>query len=267
MSARSKAGCHAVLAPLSGCYPPLEGRSPTCYSPVRHSTQGPKPPFAFDLHVLGTPPALILSQDQTLKLKMVGRSRPRQTTSTRAPVDLALALLVTRSENQRHIVSQRRTPQSPHQGNRYAVRLILDGLSRTSPTFGSAGTKVLARPIQFSKNRRIPSRTRPATTKIVAPGNLPILSEPSQTVNFQTVNFHDTGARRPQDATRNETAKPAGESQPGSYLAPRLSDLGARRAGPAWGHYRRTQEERGRLRTPKAKSDITRRGRACQPLS
>ena len=25
--------------------------------------------FAFDLHVLGTPPALILSQDQTLKLK------------------------------------------------------------------------------------------------------------------------------------------------------------------------------------------------------
>ena len=24
--------------------------------------------FAFDLHVLGTPPALILSQDQTLKL-------------------------------------------------------------------------------------------------------------------------------------------------------------------------------------------------------
>ena len=28
----------------------------------------PKPSFAFDLHVLGTPPALILSQDQTLML-------------------------------------------------------------------------------------------------------------------------------------------------------------------------------------------------------
>ena len=36
----SKTGCHAVLASLSGRYPPLEGRSPTCYSPVRHSTQG-----------------------------------------------------------------------------------------------------------------------------------------------------------------------------------------------------------------------------------
>ena len=27
------------------------------------------PPFAFDLHVLGTPPAFVLSQDQTLQLR------------------------------------------------------------------------------------------------------------------------------------------------------------------------------------------------------
>src|SRR5947199_10148238 len=38
MSAYSKAACHAVLASLSERYPPLEGRSPTCYSPVCHST-------------------------------------------------------------------------------------------------------------------------------------------------------------------------------------------------------------------------------------
>jgi hypothetical protein len=57
---------YAVLASLSKRYSPPKGRLPTCYSPVRHSTRGPKPPFAFDLHVLGTPPALILSQDQTL---------------------------------------------------------------------------------------------------------------------------------------------------------------------------------------------------------
>src|SRR5206468_8261807 len=55
----------AVLATLSGSYPPLEGRSPTCYSAVRHypPPEGERP---FDLHVLGTPPAFILSQDQTL---------------------------------------------------------------------------------------------------------------------------------------------------------------------------------------------------------
>ena len=63
---------HAVLALLSERYPPLKGRSPTCYSPVRHSvttTPCGAAVTAFDLHVLGTPPALILSQDQTLKLK------------------------------------------------------------------------------------------------------------------------------------------------------------------------------------------------------
>ena len=61
--------CHAVLAAVSRCYSPLGGRLPTRYSPVRRSTKGVAPLFALDLHVLGTPPALILSQDQTLQLK------------------------------------------------------------------------------------------------------------------------------------------------------------------------------------------------------
>src|SRR6185295_13778975 len=55
----------AVLATLSGSYPPLRGRSPTCYSAVRHY-HPPESEQPFDLHVLGTPPAFILSQDQTL---------------------------------------------------------------------------------------------------------------------------------------------------------------------------------------------------------
>ena len=59
--------CYAVLAHLSVCYPPQRGRLPTCYSPVRHCTHRPKPTFSFDLHVLGTPPAFVLSQDQTLQ--------------------------------------------------------------------------------------------------------------------------------------------------------------------------------------------------------
>ena len=65
---------YAVLAAVSGCYPPVRGRLPTRYSPVRHSVprlSGPKaflPRASFDLHVLSTPPAFILSQDQTLML-------------------------------------------------------------------------------------------------------------------------------------------------------------------------------------------------------
>ncbi len=57
---------YAVLAKVSLSYPPLQGRLVTCYSPVRHFTHGIATTFSFDLHVLGTPPALILSQDQTL---------------------------------------------------------------------------------------------------------------------------------------------------------------------------------------------------------
>ena len=55
---------YAVLATVSGCYSTHKGRLLTRYSPVRHS-----PYFygSFDLNVLGTPPAFILSQDQTLQ--------------------------------------------------------------------------------------------------------------------------------------------------------------------------------------------------------
>jgi hypothetical protein len=64
----SRSWSYAVLAGLSTRYPPPGGRLPTRYSPVRHFTQA-EAPFTFDLHVLGTPPAFVLSQDQTLHLK------------------------------------------------------------------------------------------------------------------------------------------------------------------------------------------------------
>ena len=66
---------YAVLAAVSSCCPPVWGRLPTRYSPVRHSVTGASFPkkfyicASFDLHVLSTPPAFILSQDQTLMLK------------------------------------------------------------------------------------------------------------------------------------------------------------------------------------------------------
>src|ERR1700709_1835355 len=60
--------CYPVLAPVSKCYPEAEGRLPTCYSPVRHSSTR-KRAFPFDLHVLSTPPAFVLSQNQTLQTK------------------------------------------------------------------------------------------------------------------------------------------------------------------------------------------------------
>src|SRR5688500_5432607 len=67
----------AVLAPVSRRYSEHEGRLLTRYSPVRHFTSNPKTGFSFDLHVLGTPPAFVLSQDQTLQFNLTnhrGRS-------------------------------------------------------------------------------------------------------------------------------------------------------------------------------------------------
>ena len=66
---------HAVLAVVSNCCPPLQGRFLTRYSPVRHFPLHPLDEssfsrFSFDLHVLSTPPAFVLSQDQTLYLKV-----------------------------------------------------------------------------------------------------------------------------------------------------------------------------------------------------
>ena len=62
---------HAVLAVVSNCCPPLKGRFLTRYSPVRHCplnqlSENSVIRFSFDLHVLSTPPAFVLSQDQTL---------------------------------------------------------------------------------------------------------------------------------------------------------------------------------------------------------
>ena len=62
---------YEVLITVSSGYPSVQGRLPTRYSPVRRfpffkSTEASLKNFSLDLHVLGTPPAFILSQDQTL---------------------------------------------------------------------------------------------------------------------------------------------------------------------------------------------------------
>ena len=62
---------YEVLIIVSNGYPSVRGRLPTRYSPVRRcpfpkSTEVSFEKFSLDLHVLGTPPAFILSQDQTL---------------------------------------------------------------------------------------------------------------------------------------------------------------------------------------------------------
>ena len=70
---------YPVLAPVSEGYPKARGRLLTCYSPVRRSST-PERAFPLDLHVLSTPPAFVLSQDQTLQQKPVEKSTPAKNT-------------------------------------------------------------------------------------------------------------------------------------------------------------------------------------------
>ena len=74
------AKAYPVLASVSRSYPSLTGRLPTCYSPVRrsihpHHSEEIREFHALDLHVLGTPPAFVLSQDQTLRKSGVSGHR------------------------------------------------------------------------------------------------------------------------------------------------------------------------------------------------
>ena len=71
---------HAVLAVVSNCCPPLQGRFLTRYSPVRHFPLLPLDEssfsrFSFDLHVLSTPPALFLPARIKLSIKWYLKSR------------------------------------------------------------------------------------------------------------------------------------------------------------------------------------------------
>src|SRR3954463_14274546 len=94
MSTSSKAACYAVLASLSGRYPPLEGRSPTCYSPVCHSTY-PLRGFRVRLACVRHAASVDSEPGSNSHVKFVGcpspRARPAQLINAR-PIYLAPAL-------------------------------------------------------------------------------------------------------------------------------------------------------------------------------
>ena len=90
----------------------MQGRSPTCYSPVRHSSN-PERAFPFDLHVLSTPPAFVLSQDQTLQTKP--SKRPIRETNLTTATSHKLAKTVTPlNGKKKHDKKQQQTKTTKH---------------------------------------------------------------------------------------------------------------------------------------------------------
>ena len=68
---------YAVLAIVSNGYSPLLGRFPRVTHPSATKVSGASSGPSFDLHVLGLPPAFVLSQDQTLKFTVSPQSPKR----------------------------------------------------------------------------------------------------------------------------------------------------------------------------------------------
>ena len=107
--------CYAVLAIVSNSYPPLQGRLPTRYSPVRNSSKKSKLlSSAFYLHVLGTPPAFVLSQDQTLHKKIseqnseTGREKPETQQKNKPPQTTKACAGVQKITTKKKVPSTRR---------------------------------------------------------------------------------------------------------------------------------------------------------------
>ena len=90
---------YPVLDTLSSAYPRAKGRLLTCYSPVRRSCT-PEGALPLDLHVLSTPPAFVLSQDQTLHKKF--KPNKQQTNQLNC---------------QNHSLTCRKTNNTHHQSN------------------------------------------------------------------------------------------------------------------------------------------------------
>jgi hypothetical protein len=101
---------YAVLARLSPGYPTLQGRFPR----VTHPCATPLLLEAFDLHVLGMPPAFVLSQDQTLNLASVQPANGQTKPGTDRPyslsgIDKSFPSRCTRHQHR----SRRRRPRIP----------------------------------------------------------------------------------------------------------------------------------------------------------
>ena len=82
---------HQALASVSTGYSCVLGRLPTCYSPVRRSST-PEGAFPLDLHVLSTPPAFVLSQDQTLREQVAKTASPTRVVTRSGIVGRSLTM-------------------------------------------------------------------------------------------------------------------------------------------------------------------------------
>ncbi len=136
---------YAVLPGRWAGYPPLQGRSLTCYAPVRRLLHCCSPR---DLHVLSTPPAFVLSQDQTLQenSNSIARTFDRRHTRKRSNGPKNHILCIS--------VNSHRSPEEPriNESASHSTRS-----TRFSISFGAASAAAL------KSTSHVTSPSRPST--------------------------------------------------------------------------------------------------------
>jgi hypothetical protein len=150
---------YPVLDPVSQAYPKVKGRLLTCYSPVRRSST-PEGAFPHDLHVLSTPPAFVLSQDQTLQQGTTNNPNTQPTTNNqRAPEPPA-------KPEKRAKIPTTPPPQPNKQAQGRSIKKPKEPIT-TNPTTNMEPTATRTRhygsfkhAVEFSKNGHPP--TKPA---------------------------------------------------------------------------------------------------------
>ena len=133
---------YPVLITVSGGYPKVRGRLLTCYSPVRRSSTT-EVAFPLDLHVLSTPPAFVLSQDQTLHRKTNPHTNQSQCKEKRATSPDKKQTLTKNCQN--HCQRNRDTTTPPTQ--RKEAKNDANGAKQTN-------SSTIKHTVEFSKIRR-----------------------------------------------------------------------------------------------------------------
>ncbi len=131
---------HTELPRVSAGYPLPVGRLATCSSPVRHG-RAPKG-LPFDLHALGTPPALILSQDQTLHQCRTHLGRPPSPEGTPwVGPDAGLSLRCSAPSPPRSRSEPARSPKRvPHAPRRPAIMRPFRSFGMTLPRHAASSS-------------------------------------------------------------------------------------------------------------------------------
>jgi hypothetical protein len=123
----------------------LRTRAPL-YSPLRA--------FSLDLHVLGTPPAFVLSQDQTLQLRDFDPSQLPLSRRTGMVLRICCKLEGMRGPHSKHRLAIQLSKTELHRSNRVAViRTLATAGSRRRPCWFKSGRRIYSGRSLLSRGR------------------------------------------------------------------------------------------------------------------